>query len=154
MATAKIQLQFLFTDIDAKQQKRRELAATLQAELEADPTYEKIVELADKAKRQLKELKERVFARMGGDVEELKAIAKELTTEKVQLENDALPLLIAGKPVELKTADGREFVAQLKVKLVPKAKLEAEEAEEKARVTFRKGDAKYFRKSKEKSAAA
>ncbi len=116
----KFQLQFLFTDIDHKRQKARELKANIKAEFENAPEWKTITDLKNKSKDKLSELKNRLLQTIGGDEEELKALNKELKDEQVRFRDTALPLLIAGRKVEVEGDDKRIYVAELDVKLVPK----------------------------------
>lgn len=119
MASARYQLGMLFEDIDHKAQRLRELRANVKTETEAEPDFRNLTDQKSKIGERFKELKDRVRARMGGDVQEISQINKELKIERVRFRDMAVPLLISGKELTVK-AGLRELDVQLDVRLVPK----------------------------------
>jgi len=114
-----IQLQFIFTDIDFKVQKVRELKAEIKAEFEAAPGWKKIVEDQEDVNARKMTLREEIMKTIPEAFKDLEEIQADLAVEMGRFREKAIPLLIQGKELKLKGEKGKEYVARLDVKILP-----------------------------------
>jgi len=114
-----LQLQFLFTNIDHKQQKIRELKAEIKAEFEAAPGWMKIVQDQEDINEKKKILKEAIQEKIPEAFKDIAELEQELAIEMGKFRTKALPVLIGGKQVTMDGGNGMKFIAELDVVIKP-----------------------------------
>lgn len=125
------QLQFLFTDIDHKRQKIRELTSEIRAELEQAPGFRRLMEDKEKLLERAKSLKEEVKRAIPEAFKDLAELKAELELEEQKFRARALPILMRGEKLVLDGADGRQVVElDVRVRKQETEELEAERAKE------------------------
>lgn len=116
--TPMFQLQFLFTDIDFKNQRLRELKATVVAQAKAHPGWDSYARDKAAVDEKLKTIKKAVAVECKSELDDIKELTTELETVAEKFKREAIPLLVAGKQVTLNgDGTGIKYVAELDVKV-------------------------------------
>jgi len=116
-----MQLQMLFSQFETDQQRTREIQAELKLAREEHKSYAKLKEMKSEYETGMREVKQQVDAAHAEAIEELAEIKERKEATFASITEKAMPALMAGRDVNVRTDDGREHGLKLVVKVVSSA---------------------------------
>lgn len=112
----KLQLQLLFTELDAKYQRKREIEQTIKETRDHDAEYNKLKAEQAEVQSRMKTRRLTVDAGLQSDFDELENLKKEISELDVDMGLVAAEKVRAGQPLVAKNKRGEEYEGEIRVR--------------------------------------